>query len=184
MKFILFFLSFLSTIIAIDLTTILNFNYDNNNNIFVTNNINGYDPKYYQQGDYIYSIVENDDSCLNSCLSWINTSSPKNTIAITGFDVRYISDSKCECKGQILNLKKIPYHSYIFKIDKYNKNYYYESDLVLLVTEKSYFTSDENLCFELLSKHARTKLGLAITNFNTKCYNVNCECSGNILYII
>jgi len=77
---------------------------------FVTNKLNGYDPKYYIQGNYLHSIINNNDTCLNSCMLWIHTTIPSNTFAVTGFNVLYINEKKCECKGQILEKKIILYN--------------------------------------------------------------------------
>jgi hypothetical protein len=76
-----------------------------NNNFFVTSKYNGYDKKYYIQGNYLHSIIENNHTCLNSCLLWVNSKISPNSFAVTGFDISYINEDKCECKGQILEKK-------------------------------------------------------------------------------
>jgi len=191
MKFtILFLIYYLPNIMGtyiesklLDLSERLFFDYDNGNKIFVTNN-NEYNSKYYIQDKYIYILVKNEDSCINSCLSWINEFSPKTTIAITGFDIRYINEEQCECKGQILKRKKFQYYPYVFKINKYNNKYYYESDLITMKTNHNYFTNltfSENICYEALSKIAKNKMAEAITKYEVFCNDKYCECSANLL---
>ena len=85
-------------------------NENNHDKFFVTNKLNGYDQKYYIQGNYLHSIINNNDTCLNSCMLWVHTTIPPNTFAVTGFNVLYINEKKCECKGQILEKKIILYN--------------------------------------------------------------------------
>jgi len=168
---------------SLDLSEPLFFDYDNGDKIFVTNN-HEYNSKYYVHGEYLYSLVKNEVSCIDSCLSWINVISPKNTIAITGFDVRYISEENCECKGQILKRKKFQYYPYVFKIDKYNNKYYYESDLITTKINRNYFTDlkyFEYNCYETLSKFAKNKMAEALIKYVVSCDNNHCECSANLL---
>lgn len=73
---------------------------------YITNKLNSYDPKYYIQGNYLYSIVNNNNTCLDSCLLWVNNIIPTNAIAVTGFNILHINETKCECKGQVLHKKK------------------------------------------------------------------------------
>ena len=182
---------FISTIVAIsfekkliDLNEPAFFDYDDNDNIFVTNNLYGYNNKYYVQGEYIYSIVNNIKSCLDSCLSWINTFCPINTIAITGFDLKLINETSCECKGQILERKKFQYYPYILKVDNYNEKYYYESDLIKTKTKINFFSElkySQYLCFEYLSELAKKNMAEALINYEVTCDNIYCECSANLL---
>ena len=168
---------------TLDLSEPLYFDYDNGDKIFVTNN-NEYNLKYYIQGEYIYSLIKNEESCIDSCLSWINEISPKNTIAITGFDVRYIDEVNCECKGQILKKKKLQYYPYLFKINKYNSKYYYESYLITTKTNRNYFIDLKNSeynCYETLSKIAKNQMAEALTQYKVLCNDSYCECSANLL---
>lgn len=191
---------------TLDLSEPLYFDYDNDNKIFVTNN-NEYNLKYYIQGEYIYSLIPHHEvggePCIYSCLSWINEVSPKNTIAITGFDVNRL-DIYCECKGQILKRKKFqnypdPDFPYLFKINKYNTRYYYESDSIITKTNRTYFkreyirpsliesTIEQNLknddytCYVFLSIIAKNKMAEALTKYKVSCNDSYCECSANLL---
>ena len=168
---------------SLDLSEPLYFDYDNGDKIFVTNN-NEYNSKYYEQGEYIHSLVKNEESCFDSCTLWVNEVSPKNTISITGFDIRYINDKQCECKGQILKRKKFQYYPYVFKVNKYNNKYYYESDLITTKTNRRYFSDlkySEYICYESLSKFAKNKMADAITKYAVSCDDNHCECSANLL---
>lgn len=191
---------------TLDLSEQLYFDYDNDNKIFVTNN-NEYNLKYYIQGEYIYTLiqdVQHVEQCIDSCLLWINEISPKNTIAITGFDVRRVDYYDCECKGQILKRKKFqnypdPDFPYLFKINKYNTRYYYEYDLIITKTNRSYFkresirpsliesTIEQNLknddytCYVSLSIIAKNKMAEALTQYKVSCNDSYCECSANLL---
>jgi hypothetical protein len=170
----------------IDLNEQLSFNYDNGGKIFVTNNYE-YNKKYYINDEYIYSVVNNNEnSCLDSCFSWMYEYPPiDDAIAIIGFDVRYINEKKCECKGQMLRRRKFQYYPHILKIDKYNKKYYYESDLVKMTYNRGYFTNiyyAQYMCNEYLLKYARSNNAEAITKYNILCDNTYCECSANLLF--
>ena len=171
----------------IDLHLPFDFNYENRNKFFVTNNPNGYDAKYYIQDKYIYSVIESEGkyNCLDSCLNWVNDNVPKYTVAITGFDIKSIDSMKCECKGQILKMRKFQYYPSISNIEEYNKKYLFEFDLIKYKS-KIYFFNDlkfaEKYCYEGLSEIAKTKRGEAITNYKVSCKEDYCDCSGNILY--
>jgi len=91
---------------SIDLSEDLPLKYDNKGEIFVTNN-HMYNSKYYVQEQYLYSLVNiyREQTCFDSCLSWVNKYSPFDTVAITGFDIHYINQYVCECKGQVLKRK-------------------------------------------------------------------------------
>ena len=189
--FFLFFVLFIKTYAEtnfIDLNKQLYFDYHNQNKIFVTNNQNGYNQKYYIQDKYIYSIEENMNNCLDTCLSWVNKKSPRNTIAITGFDIRYLDHTKCECKGQILKRQKKQYYPEIFNIDSYNDRYYYESNQSITINIEPNYIEDilyltkETRCNIYLSNIAKKSNAEAITNFKIKCDRDYCICSCYLLY--